>query len=98
MDGAGPWKYIKMARTLVRGREVTKNVSMRPQRRALPPKPLMERLAVLSIDAPASKRKLGRQSHYGLSNDSSASFATVALSRLAQARDEAILGHLGCGR
>ena len=69
---------------------------MRPPPRALLPTSLAEQLAALSIGV-STKRKQptgvtpGRKSHYGLSNDSSASLATVALSRLAQARDEAIL-------
>ena len=41
--------------------------------------------------APASGAVSSRQSHYGLSNDSSAALGLVALSRVAQVRDDDIL-------
>ena len=52
--------------------------------------------ATLAIGAPKRKAPAGgggsgRVGHYGLRDDSSAQIALVALSRVAQARDEAIL-------
>ena len=63
---------------------------------------LFEAKLFLSIDAPNSKRKAppssgtssggsSRVGHFGLSNDSSASVALVALSRLVQAKEDLIL-------
>ena len=49
---------------------------------------LLLRLGTLSIDAP-SKRQ--REGHHGLSNDSAATLALIAVSRLVRARDESIL-------
>jgi hypothetical protein len=51
------------------------------------------RLGSLSIDAPKRKAAFDpkRSGHYGLPNDSATSLALVALSRIAQARDDAIL-------
>jgi hypothetical protein len=55
--------------------------------------PLTLRLGSLSIDAPKRKAAFDpkRSGHYGLPNDSATPLALVALSRIAQARDDAIL-------
>ena len=54
---------------------------------------LSESFATLAIGAPKRKAPSGseRAGHYGLRDDSSASLALVALSRVARARDEPIL-------
>ena len=60
---------------------------------------LAESFATLAIGAPAKRKAAGgeggggpsRAGHYGLRDDSSASLALVALSRIARARDDGIL-------